>query len=320
MATHVSERRRFFLDRWLVEPEHNRISNAPGTTPLQPKMMEVLLCLAERAGETVTRDELLQSVWRDLEVRDNVLHRTISKLRKALGDGRPAPRLIKTISRKGYCLTAAVRPAEPAPGAAVPCPAYDAGGTRASSPTPARPARPRWVGRLRLPMSVAAAFLLGAWLASPDDGPPVAAAVGAFSPFPGGAFRPSFSPDGRQVAFTWPNGIGADLYVQPIDGDGLRQLTSDAAYAYSPVWSPDGRTIAYYAVTPGHPSDCGIYTVPAAGGPARRLAGCDEERLRGLLPADMQESLTAPAGRGGRAAGPGSTRWLRRGWGWHAPR
>ena len=100
---------KFRVGRWRVEPLHGSISE-PGGQPkhLQPKVMEVLVCLASRAHEVVTRQELLDCAWDRTIVSDEVLTRTIADLRRALGDAAGHPRYVETIPKVGYRLVATV--------------------------------------------------------------------------------------------------------------------------------------------------------------------------------------------------------------------
>lgn len=75
---------------------------------------------------------------------------------------------------------------------------------------------------------------------------------------------PSISPDGSQIAFSY---LG-DIWAVSSKGGSARMLTSHAGYERSPVWSPDGKTIAFAADWNGA-SD--IYLTPATGGPPTRL-------------------------------------------------
>lgn len=70
--------------------------------------MAVLVHLANRSGEAVTREELENEVWRGLVVGYDALSNTISKLRKAFGDDRKQPKFIETIPKVGYRLIAEV--------------------------------------------------------------------------------------------------------------------------------------------------------------------------------------------------------------------
>jgi TolB-like protein len=72
--------------------------------PLQPQPMKVLLLLARRAGELVTREELRAAVWDgDTHVDfDQGLNWCIRRIREALGDDVRQPRFVQTVPRKGY--------------------------------------------------------------------------------------------------------------------------------------------------------------------------------------------------------------------------
>src|SRR5580658_4236292 len=73
---------------------------------LESKPLDVLLQLLLHAGEVVTKEELLESVWPDVMVVDGSLATAVSKLRKAMGDEEhPA---IVTIPRVGYRLAVPV--------------------------------------------------------------------------------------------------------------------------------------------------------------------------------------------------------------------
>ena len=74
---------------------------------LQPKVMRVLVYLAERQGEVVEREELIEGVW-GRAVTDEVLTRAIHELRIALEDSSGQPRYIETIPKIGYRLMAPV--------------------------------------------------------------------------------------------------------------------------------------------------------------------------------------------------------------------
>ena len=66
--------------------------------------MQVLVHLAEHAGDVVSREEILEAVWSGTYVNDEVLTTSIRDLRRALGDDPKDPRFIKTFPKKGYRL------------------------------------------------------------------------------------------------------------------------------------------------------------------------------------------------------------------------
>ena len=101
----------FRVGHWLVAPSLNSISRNDTTVRLEPKVMEVLVCLAEHAGETLSKEKLLQIVWPDTFVSDDVLKHCVSELRRALEDDAREPHVIQTIARRGYRLVVPVEPA-----------------------------------------------------------------------------------------------------------------------------------------------------------------------------------------------------------------
>jgi len=96
----------FYLGDWQVTPASNCIQCAEKVTQLEPKAMDVLLYLCLQKGEIVTSDELLNQCWQNIEVGDNPLHKTITQLRKALGDKASSPLYIETIRKRGYRIIA----------------------------------------------------------------------------------------------------------------------------------------------------------------------------------------------------------------------
>jgi DNA-binding winged helix-turn-helix (wHTH) protein/WD40 repeat protein len=98
----------FRIGRWLVEPSLNRLSKDDTTIQLELKVMDVLVCLAERAGEVVPRQEIVDRVWATEFISDNTLTHAITELRNALGDDARNPSFIETIHRRGYRLIAPV--------------------------------------------------------------------------------------------------------------------------------------------------------------------------------------------------------------------
>lgn len=110
--------RGFRLDEWTIEPLTSTFKRNGHTFHVEPKVMDVLLCLARHAGEVVTRDQLLHEVWANLVVTDEVLTRCVSELRTALGDTARERLYIRTVPKRGYSLIKPVSPlAEEAPAA-----------------------------------------------------------------------------------------------------------------------------------------------------------------------------------------------------------
>lgn len=94
----------FRVGEWLVEPELNSITTGDRKVSLGTKVIEVLVCLADHAGEVLSKEQIIHAVWPDTYVREDVLRYSISELRKALDDDANNPRIIQTIARRGYRL------------------------------------------------------------------------------------------------------------------------------------------------------------------------------------------------------------------------
>jgi adenylate cyclase len=100
--------REFRVGEWLVEPNLNCITRANQRIPVEPKVIEVLAYLADYPGEVLPKEQIIQAVWPNTFVSDEVLRYSISELRKAFNDDARNPQIIQTIARRGYRLIAQV--------------------------------------------------------------------------------------------------------------------------------------------------------------------------------------------------------------------
>jgi TolB-like protein/DNA-binding winged helix-turn-helix (wHTH) protein/tetratricopeptide (TPR) repeat protein len=99
----------FHLDGICVEPASGAILTAEGEIRVEPRVMDVLILLATHAGQVVTREEFINTVWNGTFVTDEVLSRCIYRLRQVLGDNPKKPRYIETVPKRGYRLIGPVR-------------------------------------------------------------------------------------------------------------------------------------------------------------------------------------------------------------------
>src|SRR3984885_9961282 len=84
------------------------LKKADEPIPLGGRALDVLIALAERAGEVVPHKELISTVWRGVTVEDANLRAPLAAVRKALGDGRDGARYVTNVSSMGYCFVAPV--------------------------------------------------------------------------------------------------------------------------------------------------------------------------------------------------------------------
>ncbi|MBZ5618210.1 MAG: hypothetical protein LAQ69_05645 [Acidobacteriia bacterium] len=146
---------------------------------------------------------------------------------------------------------------------------------RGAEPAAEAPGSP--VGkRHRIPWAAAAALLAAAaivivypWRSTRKPAPRVT----NLTTYRGVEWYPAFSPDGKQIAFSW-NGEhedNFDIYVKLVDVGNPIRLTTDSAMDLAPAWSPDGRYIAFFRWRLGEAKTERLI-VPAMGGPERRVA------------------------------------------------
>jgi TolB-like protein/DNA-binding winged helix-turn-helix (wHTH) protein/Flp pilus assembly protein TadD len=156
-----------------VEPSLNSVTGPAGTVRLEPKVMQVLVCLAAHAGQVVAKERLMGTVWPDAFVTDDVLTRSISELRRVFGDDAKEPRFIQTIPKGGYRLITRVSysgaeqeiaaPGQAAPSGTLPLgdDRFVARHTEADRASARVEARPRSWKRAALAITVAFLILVG---------------------------------------------------------------------------------------------------------------------------------------------------------------
>lgn len=279
----------FQMEAWRIYPDRNTLENDDGPVLLEPRQMQVLVCLAKGAGAVVTRDQLLDAVWHEVIVNEAALTRTISELRKILGDNSKEPRFIQTIRKTGYRLIAPVEPLSPLPEARPLSP------KSRSASTQSRPRRSwLWVAGAIASLGVVFAFSL--W---PSTAPSETTLLRAqpFTTYPGQERFPALSPDGSRVAFIRTENDQTDLFIKQSNTETPLRLTDDPAFEMRPTWSPDGSTLAFARADSG---SVGLYTIPAIGGPLRKLIDV-QSRVPGLAWSPNGQMLvlaqrTAPEG------------------------
>src|SRR5215469_52899 len=95
---------------WCVNPKSGQISRDGETARLDERTMRLLLCLAARAGEVVSIDDLLDQAWSGVTVTPDSVYQAVATLRRQLGDDPKQPAYIATVPRLGYRMVARVRP------------------------------------------------------------------------------------------------------------------------------------------------------------------------------------------------------------------
>jgi Tol biopolymer transport system component/DNA-binding winged helix-turn-helix (wHTH) protein len=285
-------RMRSDASRFLAVGEHVididtlRVLTRSDGTRLTPKAAAVLLQLARAAGRTLSRDELLNEVWKGTCPTPDVLTQAVKDLRRALGDDLHAPRYVETLPRLGYRLVAAAQfldayaAADSTHLAAVAeHPALDA------RVAPARPtralvqrpiARTALIGAAALVLLAFVAVLLRKDPGHASESPPrwQASEQRSVTADPGPENFPRISPDGTRVAYSIGDAQmhNARIVQRSLTQSRVVHLTqATVGEEFFPVWSPDGATIAF---TRHDGNECKILLASALGGPERLAGSC----------------------------------------------
>ena len=255
-----------------------RLSRDGQTVPLEPKALDVLRLLLERAPAVVSKEDIFDAVWKDVAVTDNALTRVIAQLRKALDDDARHPRYIETVATRGYRMAEAVSASVGARPRAAPVVAEVMSPTRHRGANRSRHVRLGLIAGVSFVVATSAAV---AWRTSPRGGAasatdlvtePDVVRFAALHPVQlptGGTYdaQPALSTDGGSVAFTSDRTGTLEIFVQGLaPGSTPVSLTNNGRQNIQPAWSPDGQFIAYADATNG-----GIWIVPSRGGTPRRL-------------------------------------------------
>ena len=157
----------FRIAEWLIEPRESRITGPAGRHTLSQDQLALLLALAERRGQVVSRRDLRERLWPGETATDSRLRDTVRSLRELLGGSAQDQRHIQSAARNGFMLVA--------PFQLAPQPAATRAGLPQGLPIPPVPSDPPQTNigflltlyrelRRRHVLRVAGAYLVGMWL------------------------------------------------------------------------------------------------------------------------------------------------------------
>jgi Tol biopolymer transport system component/DNA-binding winged helix-turn-helix (wHTH) protein len=261
----------FQFDRFEVDPESFRLLRDGIAVSIEPKALELLIFMLRNRGRLLTKQELLEAVWRNSSVTENALAREIALLRRVLGDSIKEPRYIATVPTRGYRFVAELSEA-----------AEERSSSERHAPTvttnPLAVSNPqtRRVHSRIIVIAVVILLALGGALSFQffhypqprllaNTGEQVE--VDQLTESDGLDVFPGFSPDGRSIVYSSDRTGAFEIYLRQLNADGGEvQLTHDGGGNTEPAWSSDGQWIAYHSTKSG-----GLWIVPTFGGTPRRL-------------------------------------------------
>ena len=129
MAAERASPAAYRFDRFTLDLARDALLGPDGAeVPLRPKSFALLRLLVENAGCLLDRDVIMAAVWRGVLVTDESISQCVRDIRKALGDD--TLKVVRTVPKRGFVLTAEVTPAEPI----APMPASHVGSLPSSLP------------------------------------------------------------------------------------------------------------------------------------------------------------------------------------------
>ena len=102
------------IGAYLIDPAAYEIRREDALVPVEPQVFELLVFLIENRQRAVTKDEIIERVWKGRIVSDANLSSRIKAARQALGDDGSAQRLIRTVHGRGFRFVGDVVEAAPA--------------------------------------------------------------------------------------------------------------------------------------------------------------------------------------------------------------
>lgn len=245
---------------WLVQPRRNHIVSGDVERRLEPRVMELLVYLSERSGELVSRQQILDDVWKDTFVSDESLTTTIRELRRAFGDDATNPAYIQTLPRRGYRLVATVIREQDA---------HEASSSAIEAPSTNRPRTNLVVAAVGCLIGMVAT---ASFFSLPEDvtttGPQrFQIDLGENEGLePGVRAQVALSPDGARMAYVVVRGGTSRLYLRRMDENEATEVPGTEG-AFSPFFSPDGEWVGFQA----YPADRKLKKVSVHGGTPQTL-------------------------------------------------
>ena len=213
----------FSIGKWHVDPGLNRMVLNGQVVRLEPRLMKLLVLLAENQGAVISKDNLLDKTWEGINVSEESLTQAISQIRKILALDSSTEVFIQTVSKKGYLLVPEVHPLQTNP-----------------------------IKKVTLGLAAAGLlvvlFFAGLHERFLGGTPPFREAVSVLpiTSQKGRERDPDVSSDGSMVVYS---SVGADglsqIYLHARSAGAPDRRLTDAGNNFSPVFFPDDKKIAF---------------------------------------------------------------------------
>jgi Tol biopolymer transport system component/DNA-binding winged helix-turn-helix (wHTH) protein len=247
------------FEDFTLDPQTGELYKCGIKLKIQGQPLEILAVLLEHPGRLITRDELQKRLWPSDTFVDfeTGLNAAVTRLREALGDSANKPRWIETVPRRGYRFIHPVIVDRTVASVAAPSALKRPATGTGSSP---RHSASRTVAVLGAIVAVA---IGGIWIyqrTSRFSSPQRTLTRLTFDE--GLQTEPTWSPDGRLIAYSADHGGKFDIWVQQIGSGNPVRVTNRPGNNWQPDWSPDGKSIVYRS----EDGEGGLYVAPPLGG------------------------------------------------------
>jgi TolB-like protein len=99
----------FQFDNFLIDTDRRELRGTDGVIHVEPQVFDLLLHFAENTDRVISKDELIERVWKGRAVSDAALNSRINSARRAVGDTGEKQALIRTVPRRGFLFAATVK-------------------------------------------------------------------------------------------------------------------------------------------------------------------------------------------------------------------
>jgi len=112
----------FQFANFLIDTDRRELKGSGGVIHVEPQVFDLLVHLVQNTNRVISKDELIDKVWKGRAVSDAALNSRITSARRAIGDNGQEQTIIRTIQRRGFLFAAEVASSDRAMGAAEPAP------------------------------------------------------------------------------------------------------------------------------------------------------------------------------------------------------